>query len=161
MPNDVSYETVDIQTINAKGYNVRVTPTLMVFVDGKLQDASSGHLRGDRLRAFLDRWGFSNRDQEDQLNDADLSDDLNPWRNPRRWEKGPIRDRIAGANTRFAWWLLLKWLVFTAGGIAIVFPWLVIVRQILRKIVQCDGEKRPKSSRTRRRPARSRPKSRS
>ncbi|CAD76440.1 hypothetical protein RB9758 [Rhodopirellula baltica SH 1] len=28
MPNDVRYETIDI----AKGYNIRVTPTLMIFV---------------------------------------------------------------------------------------------------------------------------------
>ncbi|TWT50401.1 hypothetical protein Pla22_31440 [Rubripirellula amarantea] len=55
MPSDVRYETVDIQSVNAKDYNVRTTATLIVFVDGNLEDTSSGLLRGDRLRAFLDR----------------------------------------------------------------------------------------------------------
>ena len=57
----------------------------MVFVDGKLEDTSSGLPRGDRLRAFLDRWGFTD-------------DDFNPWSNPKRWNPGPIRDRIDNAS---------------------------------------------------------------
>ncbi|MCC9654904.1 thioredoxin family protein [Rhodopirellula halodulae] len=84
MPDDVRYESVDIENVIAKGYNVSVTPTLMVFVDNQLKHTASGLLRSDRLQAFLARWGFSNRNEEDQPDDADLSDDLNPWSNPRR-----------------------------------------------------------------------------
>lgn len=129
MPNDVRYETVDIQSVNAKGYSVRVTPTLMVFVDGKLQNTSSGILRGDRLQAFLARWGFSNRNEGDQPNDADLSDDLNPWSNPRRWERGTIRDRIDDAKTRFAWWLLGKWFGYCSAAVAFVAARLLLIRK--------------------------------
>ena len=93
MPDDVRYETFDIEKVNEAGYKIRTTPTLMVFVDGKLEDTSSGLLRGDRLRAFLDRWGFT--DNDTQPDDADRTDDdFNPWSNPRRWNRGPIRDRI-------------------------------------------------------------------
>ncbi|WP_149752592.1 thioredoxin family protein [Rubripirellula obstinata] len=48
----------DIDYVNEKGYQVDSTPTFMVFVDRKLQEQRSGLLRGDRLRAFLDRWGI-------------------------------------------------------------------------------------------------------
>lgn len=141
MPEDVCYETVDIKSVNAKGYNVRVTPTLMVFVDGKLEHTSSGLLRGDRLRAFLDRWGLGNND--DEPNDADLSDDLNPWSNPRRWERGPIRDRIDDAKTRFAWWLLGKWLGFAAGSIAVILPWLFLIVRALSKLRNAEVDRQP------------------
>ncbi|SMP42396.1 hypothetical protein SAMN06265222_101775 [Neorhodopirellula lusitana] len=63
MPDDVRYETIDTAKANAKGYNIRTTPTLMVFVDGKLEHTPSGLLRGDRLNAFLNRWGFNYRDR--------------------------------------------------------------------------------------------------
>lgn len=151
MPDDVRYETVDIQSVNAKGYNARVTPTLMVFVDGKLQDTSSGLLRGDRLRAFLVRWGFS--DSDDRHVDADLSDDLNPWSNPRRWERGPIRDRIDDAKTRFAWWLLAKWLGFAGCGAALVCPWAFIIFRAIRKLRSPEGEGAPANVPPSRRPS--------
>jgi hypothetical protein len=35
MPADVRYETLGIAKANAKGYNIRVTPTLIVFVENK------------------------------------------------------------------------------------------------------------------------------
>lgn len=148
MPDDVRYETVDIKKAIASGYNVKTTPTLMVFVDGKLEDTSSGLLRGDSLRAFLDRWGFS--DSETQPDDADRTDDdLNPWSNPRRWERGPIRDRIDNAKDRFAWWLIGKWLGFAGGGMAIVFPWMLLIYRALRKLRKSDCE----GSRTNTRPS--------
>ena len=121
---------------------IRVTATLMVFVDGKLEHTSRGLLRGDRLRAFLDRWGFGDHN-DDHPNDADLSDDLNPWSNPRRWERGPIRDRIDDAKTRFAWWLLGKWLGFAAGGAAILIPWLIFIYRALHKLRGSGGNVRP------------------
>ena len=133
MPDDVRYETFEIEKVNEAGYKIRTTPTLMVFVDGKLEDTSSGLLRGDRLRAFLDRWGFT--DNETQPDDADRSDDdLNPWSNPRRWNRGPIRDRIDDAKDRFAWWLVGKWLAFAGGGAAVLFPWLFFLYRALRKM---------------------------
>ncbi|SMP74930.1 hypothetical protein SAMN06265222_11884 [Neorhodopirellula lusitana] len=120
MPDDVRYETVDIARVNAKGHNIRMTPTLMVFVGGKLEHTSSGLLRGDRLQAFLDRSGVGESD------DADLSDNLSPWSNPRRsyrdFERGPIRDR-------FAWWLLGKWLGFDGAGLMMILPWLLKARR--------------------------------
>ncbi|TWU58508.1 hypothetical protein Poly51_12870 [Rubripirellula tenax] len=126
MPDDVRYETIDIAKANAKGYNIRTTPTLMVFVDGRLEHTSSGLLRGDRLTAFLDRWGFGSRDlHPEELEPAD--DDFNPWTNNRRWNRGPVRDRIDNAKDKFAWWLLGKWLGFAGGGVAIVFPWLFLI----------------------------------
>ena len=64
---------------------------------------------------------------------------MNPWSNPRRWERGPIRDRIDDAKTRFAWWLLAKWLGFAAGGVAFVIPWLVITHRALRKLNNRDN----------------------
>ncbi|TWT76199.1 hypothetical protein CA13_66900 [Planctomycetes bacterium CA13] len=95
--------------MSADAHNVRPTPTMMVFVDGKIEDTSSGLLRGDRSRAFLDRWGFT--DSETQPVDADpTDDDLNPWSNPKRWERGLIWDRIDNAKGRFAWWSIGKWI---------------------------------------------------
>lgn len=152
MPDDVRYDAVDIKSVIAKGYDVRVTPTLMVFVDNQLKHTASGLLRGDRLQAILARWGFSNRNEDDQPNDADLSDDLNPWSNPRRWERGPIRDRIDDAKNRFAWWLLAKWLGFAAGGVAFLVPWVVITHRALRKLRNSEAtEVPPAKPRTRRR----------
>jgi hypothetical protein len=105
---------------------------MMVFVDGKLEDTSSGLLRGDRLRAFLDRWGFTN--SETQPDDADRTDDdLNPWSNPNRWERGPIRDHIDKAKSQFAWWLIGKWLCIVGVGAAIVLPWLFLIFRVLCK----------------------------
>lgn len=87
----------------------------MVFVDGNLEHTTSGMLRGDRLRAFLGCWGFT--DNEAQPDDADRTDDdFDPWSNPRRWERCPIRDRIDNAKDRFAWWLLGKWVGFVGAG---------------------------------------------
>jgi hypothetical protein len=107
----------------------------MVFVDRKLQEQQSGLLRGDNLQAFLNRWGFR-RDGDEPERDQELhdDDDWNPWTNPRRWNRGPIRDRIDDAKTQFAWWLLGKWLGFAAGGIAITLPWLLIIVRSLRKM---------------------------
>ncbi|WP_404309706.1 thioredoxin family protein [Neorhodopirellula lusitana] len=141
MPDDVRYETLDIAKANAEGYNIRVTPTLMVFVDGNLEHTTSGLLRGDRLRAFLDRWGFT--DNEAQPDDTDLSDDLNPWSNPHRWDRGPVRDRIEDAKDRFAWWLLAKWLGFAGGGSVIALPWLFFIYRALRKVRSSENEKPP------------------
>jgi hypothetical protein len=157
MPDDVRYETIDIARVNAKGYNVRTTPTMMVFVDGKLEDTSSGLLRGDRLRAFLDRWGF--RESDDRQDDADLSDKLNPWSNPRRWEKGPVRDRIENAKDRFAWWLPAKWLGFAGDGAAIILLWLFVAHRALRKSPDADNKGRSSSGTKKlKRTATSRPK---
>lgn len=36
IPDDVRYETFDIEQVNEAGYKIRTTPTLMVFVDGRL-----------------------------------------------------------------------------------------------------------------------------
>ncbi|TWU58503.1 hypothetical protein Poly51_12820 [Rubripirellula tenax] len=139
MPDDVRYETFDIEKVNEAGYKIRTTPTLMVFVDGKLEDTSSGLLRGDRLRAFLDRWGFT--DNETQPDDADRTDDnFNPWSNPRRWNRGPIRDRIDEAKDRFARWLIGKWLGFAGSGAAVLFPWLFFIYRALRKLHSTDAE---------------------
>ncbi|MCC9644448.1 hypothetical protein LOC71_19425 [Rhodopirellula sp. JC740] len=129
MPDDVHYEAVGIKNATTNGDIIRSTPTLMVFVDNQLKHTASGLLRGDRLQAFHARWGFSYRNEDDQPNDADLSDDLNPWSNPRRWERGPVRDRIDDAKTRFAWWLLAKWLGFAGAGLMAIFPWLLITRR--------------------------------
>ncbi|MDA8744746.1 hypothetical protein N9N28_08955 [Rubripirellula amarantea] len=148
MPSDVRYETVDIQSVNAKDYNVRTTATLIVFVDGNLEDTSSGLLRGDRLRAFLDRWGFT--DNETRPDDVDRTEDnFNPWSNPRRWNRGPIRDRIDNAKDRFAWWLIGKWLGFTGGGAAIVAPWLILIFRALRKLRSTDSLEKPRQNRRR------------
>ncbi|TWT69721.1 trypsin-like peptidase domain-containing protein [Crateriforma conspicua] len=148
MPDDVRYETVDIAAVNAKGYNVRTTPTLMIFVDGKLEHTESGLLRGDRLRAFLDRWGFT--DNDPQPDDADRTDDdFNPWINPRRWDRGPIRDRIDDAKDRFAWWLLGKWLGFAGGGAAVLFPWLFFIYRALRKLRSDNTTEEPRRIRRR------------
>ena len=123
MPHDVQYEQVDASEMNARGYNVQTTPTLMVFVDGELQSTRAGLLRGDGLRSFLGRWGF-NRDRPDPGdNDSQqIDDDQNPWTNPNRWRRGPIRDRIDNAKERFAWWLLGKWIGLAAAGVAVVAP---------------------------------------
>ncbi|TWU48703.1 hypothetical protein Poly51_46040 [Rubripirellula tenax] len=151
IPNDVRYETIDIERVNAKGYEVRTTPTLMVFVDGKLQGTSSGLLRGDRLRAFLDRWGFG--ENQTEPDETEPADDFNPWNNPRRWNRGPIRDRIDEAKSRFAWWLLGKWLGFGSGGIAVIFPWLFFIYRALRKLRSDGGEGCPANKpRSRRQP---------
>ena len=132
----------------------------MVFVDGKLEETSSGLLRGDRLRAFLDRWGFT--DNDTQPDDADRTDDdFNPWSNPRRWDRGPIRDRIDDAKDRFAWWLLGKWLGFAGGGAAIVFPWLFFIYRALCKLrsdteTGCPANQGASRRRTPKRPAKPR-----
>ena len=157
MPSDVRYHTYDIDYVNGKGYDVRSTPTLMVFVDRKLQEQRSGLLRGDNLRAFLNRWGFR-RDGDEPERDQELhdDDDWNPWTNPRRWNRGPIRDRIDEAKTQFAWWLLGKWLGFAAGGLAFILPWLVIVHRALRKLRTSDTTECPANNpRSRRLPKQS------
>jgi hypothetical protein len=162
MPNDVRYETIDIAKANAKGYNIRTTPTLMVFVDGRLEHTTSGLLRGDRLTAFLDRWGFGNREPHpEEVEPAD--DDFNPWKNDRRWNRGPVRDRIDNAKSKFAWWLLGKWLGFGAGGAAIILPWLIVIYRALRKMPSsnrddCPANKPPSRQRL---PKRNRPSRRS
>ena len=108
MPPDVQYQTVDIERVNAKGYNVQTTPTLMVFVDGELQASSAGLLRGDGLRSFLKRWGFADEPppEDDDGFQSHNDDDRNPWTNPSRWQCGPIRDRIDNAKDRFVEWRL-------------------------------------------------------
>ena len=128
IPNDVRYQTFDVEYVNSKGYDVQATPTLMVFVDRKLQEQRSGLLRGDGLHAFLNRWGFR-RDGDQPEGDQELhdDDDWNPWNNSRRWNRGPIRDRIDDAKAQFAWWLLGKWLGFAAGRVAIMIPWIVFI----------------------------------
>lgn len=154
MPADVRYETVDIDRANAKGLDIRTTPTLLVFVDGKLESRSSGLLRGDALRSFLDRWGFGDH-SEDHADDADpTDDDLNPWSNSRRWERGPIRDRIDDTKDRFAWWLLAKWFGFAGGGFAVVFPWLVLIWRTRKRFRDVYTE--PSKRTRRRKPSRSR-----
>jgi len=146
MPDDVRYETLDITKANAKGYNIRTTPTLMVFVDGNLEHTSSGLLRGDRLNAFLNRWGFNNSDpQPEEVEPAD--DDYNPWSNNRRWNRGPIRDRVDNAKSQFAWWLLGKWLGFAAGGVAITLPWLIIIYRLLHKLRSTESNIRMTTNR--------------
>ncbi|MBB3210617.1 hypothetical protein FHS27_006465 [Rhodopirellula rubra] len=138
IPDDVRYQTFDIEYVNEKGYRVESTPTFMVFVDRKLQEQRSGLLRGDRLRAFLNRWGFGDDDAEPD--DSEPSDDFNPWTNKRRWERGQIRDRIDEAKDRFTWWLIGKWLGFAGGGAAIVFPWLFFIYRALRKLRSSDND---------------------
>ena len=101
----------------------------IVFVDSQLKQTSRGLLRSNRLQALLDRWEFSNRNEEHQPDDADLFDDLNPKSNPRRRERGPIRDRIDDAKTRFAWWILATWLGVATGSVAIILPWLFLLRR--------------------------------
>jgi len=150
MPVDVRYETIDIAKANAKGYNIRLTPTLMVFVDGKLEHTSSGLLRGDRLTAFLDRWGFSKDEpQPEEVEPAD--DDFNPWTNNRRWNRGPVRDRIDNAKSKFAWWLLGKWLGFAAGGAAIILGLLIIACKTWRTVRETSPQKDGPRSGTRQR----------
>ena len=137
IPEDIRYHTFDIEYVNEKGYDVRSTPTFMVFVDRKLQEQRSGLLRGDGLISFLNRWGFrrdGDEHEEEELHD----DDWNPWNNPRRWDRGPIRDRIDNAKTQFAWWLLGKWLGFGAGGLALLFPWLFLALRFYRKLRATD-----------------------
>ncbi|MGB7327698.1 MAG: trypsin-like peptidase domain-containing protein [Rubripirellula sp.] len=156
IPDDVRYQTFDIEYVNEKGYQVDSTPTFMVFVDRKLQEQRSGLLRGDRLRAFLDRWGFN--DSETEGDDADRTDDdFNPWNNPRRWNRGPIRDRIDNAKDRFAWWLVGKWLGFAGGGAAVLFPWLFFIYRALRKLRSSDGGGCPANKRPTRRRSSKRP----
>jgi hypothetical protein len=141
MPSDVPFRTVDIETVRSKGFDVKATPMLMVFVDGKLQAESTGLLRGDGLKAFLGRWGFDrDNDSPDDNGESLDSDDFNPWTNPRRWNKGPIRDRIDNAKTQFAWWLLGKWLGFGAGGLVLLFPWLILAMRFYRKMRETDKE---------------------
>jgi hypothetical protein len=67
--------------------------------------------------------------------------------------RGPIRDRIDEAKTKFAWWLLAKWLGFAGGGAAIVFPWLFFIYRALRKLRSSEGGSCPviQSRRTKRR----------
>ncbi len=130
IPDDVRYHTFDVEYVNEKGYRVASTPTFMVFVDRKLQEQRSGLLRGDGLQAFLNRWGFR-RDgdhpgEEEQLRD----DDWNPWDNPRRWDRGPIRDRIDDAGDRVAWWLLMKIAGYVTAGMIFLVPWLLWVLRL-------------------------------
>ena len=150
MPPDVKYQTVDIQRVNAKGYNVQITPTLMVFVDGELQASSAGLLRGDGLRSFLKRWGFADElpPDDDGFQSHD-DDDRNPWTNPNRWTRRPIRDRIDNAKDRFAWWLLGKWFGYCTAAVAFVVPWLVIIVRASRKLRSDDPEKLPPRPRRR------------
>jgi hypothetical protein len=135
MPSDVQYHTYDIEYVNSKGYDVKSTPTFMVFVDRKLQDQQTGLLRGDGLRAFLNRWGFRH-DGDQPEEDEELHDDdnWNPWNNPRRWDRGPIRDRIDEAKTEFAWWLLGKWLGFGLGALAIFAPWVLVLAKFWKAV---------------------------
>lgn len=139
IPADVQYHTYDIDYVNNKGYDVKSTPTLMVFVDRKLQEQRSGLLRGDGLQAFLNRWGFR-RDGDEPEEDEELhDDDWNPWNNPGRWNRGPIRDRIDDAKTKFAWWLLGKWLGFGLGALAIFVPWVLILAKLWKSIAGKSG----------------------
>jgi len=134
MPDDVQYRTFDLEYVNDKGYDVKSTPTFMVFVDKNLQDQRSGLLRGDGLHAFLNPWGFRHDGDEPEEDEELHDDDWNPWNNPRRWDRGPIRDRIDEAKTKFAWWLLEKWQGFTAAGFTIAFPWIVFIVRALREL---------------------------
>ena len=153
MPPGVKYRTVDIARVNAKGYNVQTTPTLMVFVDGELQQTRAGPLRGDALRSFLRRWGFADDAPPDD-NDADLEshngDDRNPWTNPDgRWRRGPGlidrgRDRIDAAKDRFAWWVLGRWAAYAGGVIGFLTPWLLLA---LRLNANLRGDKIPAARR--------------
>ena len=130
MPSDVRYETIDVKTMNARGYNVQTTPTLMVFVDDELQSTRSGLLRGDGLRTFLRRWGFDRDPPERGDDDSEThDDDHNPWSNPNRWQRRPIRDRIDNAKDRFAWWLLGKWFGYCSAAVAVTAPWIVLLRK--------------------------------
>ena len=156
MPAGCNYQTVDIARVNAKGYNVQTTPTLMVFVDGELQAITAGLLRGDGLRTFLRRWGFGtdpppDGDADDGFNSHD-ADDPNPWTNPGRWKRGPIRDRIDGAKDRFAWWALARWVGIGSGGMAVAIPWLVMAYRFVRSrsaedLDQSHGRQRPRNRR--------------
>ena len=158
IPDDVRYQTFDVEYVNSKGYDVRSTPTLMVFVDRKLQEQRSGLLRGDGLYAFLNRWGFR-RDGDEPEEDRELhdDDDWNPWSNPRRWNRGPIRDRIDDAKSQFAWWLLGKWLGFITAGLAVAFPWIVFVVRALRKLRIAKTEESPSARTSSRRRSPKRP----
>lgn len=149
IPDDVPYHTFDIEFVNSKGYRVESTPTLMVFVDRELQEQGSGLLRGDGLHAFLNRWGFR-RDGDRPEDDGELHDGWNPWNNPKRWNRGPIRDRIDEAKTQFAWWLLGKWFGFITAGLAIAFPWLFFIVKAIRKLRSSDARCPVNQSRKRR-----------
>ena len=64
----------------ARGYNIRTTPTLLVFVGCELQSNRVGIPRGKGLRSFLRRWGF-HRDPPhtgDQDNAESRGDNQNP-----------------------------------------------------------------------------------
>ncbi|EMI41547.1 hypothetical protein [Rhodopirellula sp. SWK7] len=91
-----------------------MTPTPMVFVDDKLQRL----LRGDGLRAFLDRRRFG--DNEAQPDNADL----NPWGNRKRSERGP-HPRPHRRQKTLCMVLLAKWLAFGARSVAIILPGLI------------------------------------
>lgn len=105
----------------------------MVFVDDELQSTRSGLLRGDGLRTFLRRWGFDRDPPERGDDDSEThDDDHNPWSNPNRWQRRPIRDRIDNAKERFAWWLLSKWLGYGAGAFAVLTPWVVLLQHVRR-----------------------------
>ena len=139
IPPGVKYQTVDVARVNAKGYNVRVTPTLMVFVDGELQSTSSGLLRGTALRTFLRRWGFIDNPPHPDNGNADTNpddfrshnDDPNPWTNPdARWRRGPIRDRIDNAKDRFAWWVLGRWAAYVGGFVGFLMPWVLLALRL-------------------------------
>ena len=154
MPAGCNYQTVDITRVNAKGYNVQTTPTLMVFVDGELQATTAGLLRGDGLRTFLRRWGLTGDTPPDD-NDADLEfhngDDRNPWTNPRRSNRGPIRDRLDNAKDRFAWCVLGRWGVLVIGAIAV--PLLPMIIRVVRR----DRPPTPRASKTRKRTKKHKP----
>jgi hypothetical protein len=159
IPDDVHYHTFDVEYVNEKGYQVDSTPTLMVFVDRKLQEQRSGLLRGDGLQAFLNRWGFrSDGDQPEKDEELHDDDDWNPWNNPRRWNRGPIRDRIDNAKDRIAWWLIGKWLGFAGGGAAVLFPWLFFIYRGLHKMRNSDEQMIPTKGNRRRSSSRSRTK---
>jgi hypothetical protein len=152
IPDDVHYHTFDVEYVNEKGYQVDSTPTLMVFVDRKLQEQRSGLLRGDGLNAFLNHWGFR-RDGDQPEEDEELhhDDDWNPWSNPKRWNHGPIRDRIDEAKTQFVWWLLGKWFGFITTGLTIAFPWLFFIVRAIRKLPSTETEERRSHNRPLRR----------
>ena len=154
MPAGCNYQTVDIARVNAKGYNVQTTPTLMVFVDGELQATTAGLLRGDGLRTFLRRWGFadeppSDGDADDGFNTHD-ADNQNPWTNPGRWKRGPIRDRIDGVRDRFAWWTFFRWSSYAAAGSAGLIPWIYFFAKSVREGVERKGQRTCRSQRGRR-----------
>ena len=159
-PPDVQYQTVDIERVNAKGYNVQTTPTLIMFVDGELQASSAGLLRGDGLRSFLKRWGFADEPppEDDDGFQSHNDDDRNPWTNPSRWQCGPIRDRIDNAKDRFAWWLLGRWFGYCTAAIAVVLPWFFLALRTLR---QFRDPQTPPATKANQRPQRKRPAKRS